>query len=168
MIRNIRYNEFMQETLAQLPRGALLSVKAGEIVNTMTIGWGFAGFMWRTPMLIVAVRPSRYTFELMEKADNFTVSFPAHGELKKALADAGRASGRDTDKFTSFNLTPQPGTMIESPSIAECNLVYECQLLYKHPLEPELLPTEKKYIIYQEAEYIKHLFAKILTSYINE
>ncbi len=168
MIRNIRYNEFMQETLAQLPRGAFLSVKAGEIVNTMTIGWGFAGFMWRTPMLIVAVRPSRYTFELMEKADNFTVSFPAHGELKKALADAGRASGRDTDKFTSFNLTPQPGTMIESPSIAECNLVYECQLLYKHPLEPELLPTEIKSLFYPEGDYHTLFFAKILTSYINE
>lgn len=168
MTKNIRYNEFMQETLTQLPRGAFLSVKAGEMVNTMTIGWGLVGFMWRVPMLIVAVRPSRYTFELMEATDNFTVSFPARGDLKPALAAAGKLSGRDLNKFANSNLTIQPGIMIESPSIAECNLVYECQLLYKHPLEPGALPAEIRSAFYPEGDYHTLYFAKIVASYINE
>ncbi|HNX28952.1 MAG TPA: flavin reductase family protein [Syntrophomonadaceae bacterium] len=168
MTKNIRYDEFMQETLAQLPRGAFLSVKADDKINTMTIGWGLIGFIWKMPVIMVAVRPSRYTFELMEKADNFSVSFPHYGDLKQPLAKAGQLSGRDIDKFAVFDITPQAGTVISSPSIAECNLVYECELIYKHPLDPALLNSEIKTSCYAENDYHTLYFGKIAAAYLNE
>ncbi|HPF44224.1 MAG TPA: flavin reductase family protein [Syntrophomonadaceae bacterium] len=168
MTKDIRYNEFMQETLRQLPRGAFLSVKAGDKTNTMTIGWSLIGTLWNIPVIMVAVRPSRYTFKLMEQADNFTVSFPHSKDLKDPLAKAGKLSGKDVDKFKECQITAQPGRIIESPAIAECNLVYECKLLYKHPLNPDMLPAEIKSSCYKEGDYHTLYFAKIVASYLNE
>ncbi|HOO44668.1 MAG TPA: flavin reductase family protein, partial [Deltaproteobacteria bacterium] len=31
----------------QLQKGAFLTVKAGDALNTMTIGWGLIGFIWQ-------------------------------------------------------------------------------------------------------------------------
>lgn len=168
MTKDIRYNEFIQNTLEQLPRGAFLSVKADDKINTMTIGWGLIGYIWEMPVIMVAVRPSRYTFELIEKADNFSVSFPHTGDLKKSLAKAGKFSGRDIDKFTESNITAQPGKVIDSPSIAECNLVYECELLYKQPLDPDMLASEIKSKYYPKDDYHTLYFAKIVASYVKE
>ncbi|WP_369397352.1 hypothetical protein [Syntrophomonas palmitatica] len=47
MLANLKYHEMSREMLEQLPRGAFLSVKAGERINTMTIGWGAVGYMWQ-------------------------------------------------------------------------------------------------------------------------
>lgn len=167
-MKPIRYNEFMQETLAQLPRGAFLTVRAGEIVNTMTIGWGLIGLMWSIPVLVVAVRQSRHTYELMEQADNFSVSFPSYGDLKEPLAKAGKFSGRDMDKFAAFNIISQPGNVIASPSVSECNLIYECELIYKHQLEPDLLNADIKSSCYANNDYHSLYFGKIVASYLNQ
>ena len=45
--------------------------------NAMTIGWGSIGYIWRRPFIQVVVRPTRYTYQFMEKYDSFTVcAFP--------------------------------------------------------------------------------------------
>ena len=43
--------------------------------NTMTASWGFMGIMWRKNTFTTVVRPTRYTYEFIEKNDLFTVSF---------------------------------------------------------------------------------------------
>lgn len=168
MTKSIRYNEFIQETLTQLPRGAFLTVKAGETINTMTIGWGLIGYIWRMPVLMVAVRRSRFTYELMEKTDNFSVSFPLQGNLKDPLAKVGKESGRDIDKFKEFPLTAQPGTVIESPSISECHLIYECQTVYKHHMDPLLLADDIQASCYSDNDYHILYYGKIVASYLND
>ncbi|NLB53543.1 MAG: flavin reductase family protein [Syntrophomonadaceae bacterium] len=168
MTKNIRYNEFIQETLTQLPRGSFLTVKAGEKTNTMTIGWGLIGYIWAMPVLMVAVRRSRYTCELMEQTDNFTVSFPHQGDLKGSLAEAGKKSGRDIDKFKELPLTALPGTVTESPAIAECRLVYECQTVYKHQMDPQMLSEDIQASCYSDNDYHILYFGKIVASYLND
>ena len=39
--------------------------------NAMTIGWGSIGYIWRRPFIQVVVRPTRYTYEFMEKYDGY-------------------------------------------------------------------------------------------------
>ena len=85
--------------MARIKQGAFLTVKAGEAVNTMTIGWATIGIIWQRPIFMVAVRDSRHTFTLMEQADNFTVTVPAGSAHNKAVAFCGTKSGRDVDKF---------------------------------------------------------------------
>src|SRR5665647_3650274 len=97
MPQELAYEKYSQQFLNQLPKGAFLTVKEGDRLNTMTIGWGSIGHIWQKPILMVMVRYSRYTHDLIEKARDFSVSVPALHELKKSLATAGTKSGLDMD-----------------------------------------------------------------------
>jgi hypothetical protein len=83
----------------------LTTVKAGDSMNTMTIGWALIGFIWKRTVFMVTVRNSRHKFSIMEKAVDFTVTVP-DGSMKDALMFCGSNSGRDLDKFKACNLTP--------------------------------------------------------------
>jgi len=38
----------ISETLTtRIKKGAFLTVKAGDSMNTMTVGWGLVGFIWQ-------------------------------------------------------------------------------------------------------------------------
>jgi len=161
-MREVKITEVSGKILEQLPKGAFLTVKHGDKVNTMTIGWGTLGTVWSKPMFMVMVRYSRYTYELIDKADSFTVSFPLEGRLKKALALCGSKSGRDMDKFKESGITLQPGTSIDSPSIAECDVVVECRIKYKQPLDPQALPQDIKDACYKDSDYHVLYFGEIL------
>ena len=103
--------------------------------NTMTIAWGSLGTMWEVPFVQVVVRPSRYTFEFMEKYETFTLcAFPA--QKRKALSLLGAKSGRDLDKISLSGLTPQASVAVAAPSFAEAELVIECRKNYWQDLDP--------------------------------
>lgn len=167
MSEELKYNAMSKEMLEQLPRGAFLSVKAGDEQNTMTIGWGAIGFFWRKPVLIVGVRYSRHTFSLIEKATDFSVTVPLSADFKNELAGTGSKSGRDIDKFAAFNLQPVAGKKIDSPVIAGCGLVYECRLIFKQIMEPELLDEELRSKFYADGDYHVMYYGEIVSCYTN-
>ena len=104
--------------------------------NCMTIGWGLFGTMWSVPAALVVVRPSRFTFEFMEKFDNFSLAaFPA--DFRKDLGYLGRVSGRDEDKLAKTKLTPISSDLISSPTFAEAELSVECRKIYSQDYTPE-------------------------------
>ena len=72
-MERIDYMQVAEEAMDQIRVGAFLTVKAGEALNTMTIGWATIGIVWSRPIFMVAVRLSRHTFSLIEEADDFTV-----------------------------------------------------------------------------------------------
>jgi flavin reductase (DIM6/NTAB) family NADH-FMN oxidoreductase RutF len=160
-MREVKITEVSDKILEQLPKGVFLTVKGGDKVNTMTIGWGTIGTVWMKPMFMVMVRYSRYTYELIEKADSFTVSVPLGGNLKGALALCGSKSGRDIDKFKDCNLTQKPGVSVNSPSIAECDIIVECEIKYKQPLNPEQIPQSVKDRLYKDNDYHVLYFGEI-------
>ena len=103
--------------------------------NTMTIGWGGMGTMWAKPLVMVVVRPTRYTYEFMEKHDTFTVTaFPP--ELKQKLQYLGSRSGRNSDKIAESGLTPEASSAVAAPSFAEADLVLECRKSYFSDFDP--------------------------------
>ena len=53
--------EYAPQIMEQLPKGILLTTKANDKVNTMTIGWGALCIQWGKPIFIAYVRKSRYT-----------------------------------------------------------------------------------------------------------
>lgn len=164
----VPYEQYASQFLKQLPRGAFLTVKNGDKLNTMTIGWGAIGFIWQKPVMMVLVRYSRYTYELIEKALDFSVSVPLTGELKKDLAVAGSKSGRDIDKFQECKLTAKNAKSIESPVIDECGLIYECKIIYKQEMQPDMLAGEIKNKCYPNDDYHVMYFGEILSCYTRE
>lgn len=114
-----------------MKKGILLTSKAGDKVNTMTIGWGKIGIEWNKPVFIAYVRESRYTKEMLEKNGEFTVNIPI-GEIdSRILSHCGRTSGRDTDKIKDLNLTLVDSDVISVPGILELPLTLECRVIYR-------------------------------------
>jgi flavin reductase (DIM6/NTAB) family NADH-FMN oxidoreductase RutF len=131
----MEWTEQAGEMLAQLTRGAFLTTAWEGRVNTMTIGWGQLGFIWSRPIFTVLVRPTRFSFGLLEQSREFTVSLP-DGDMEEELAVCGSTSGRDGDKFAAAGLTAMPSQVIATPVVGGCALYYECRVLYQHTLAP--------------------------------
>lgn len=121
-----------REMLEALPGGLLLTAKAGEKVNPMTIGWGTLGIEWGTPIFIAFVRQSRYTRQLLDQNPEFTVSAPCGGgAVKEILSLCGTKSGRDTDKVAAAGLTVEPPKVITVPGFRQLPLTLECRVIYR-------------------------------------
>ncbi len=103
--------------------------------NTMTVSWGFFGILWHRPCAIVAVRPQRYTFEFIEKNDDFTLcAFPEN--YHDDLNILGSRSGRDEDKIGLTDLHPCAAKVVSSPAFSEAELVVECKKIYSDDFDP--------------------------------
>lgn len=150
-------------------RGAFLTVKDEEgRVNTMTIGWGNIGYEWGRPVFIVLVRESRYTHELLEKAEDFTVSIPLDDNMKDALAFCGTKSGRDHDKFEDCDLSILDSKKVKSPAIGDCQMIYECKIVYKHDMDLQLLDDEVKNKWYSSEDSHTIYYGEIVNCYHND
>ena len=107
----------------------LITAGTPDSFNLMTASWGTTGILWNKPIAICFVRPQRYTFGFIEKADLFTLSFfePQH---KHILEHCGNTSGRDTDKIRDTGLIP---VVSSSGGIyyEQARMVLECRILYK-------------------------------------
>ena len=97
----------------------LVSIDSQGRANPMTIGWALLGTVWRRPVLLVLVRPSRFTHHLIEESREFAVCVPKRGELREALEFCGTRSGRDLDKVAELGLalTPVSYTHLTLPTI---------------------------------------------------
>ena len=150
--------------MARIKQGAFLTVKAGEAVNTMTIGWATIGCIWQRAVFMVAVRDSRHTYTLMEQADTFTVTVPAGSEHNKAVAFCGTKSGRDYDKFKECGLVTRPAQHTASPIIDIPGVHYECRIVYKTAMDPALLDPALE-SLYPQKDYHTLYFGEILACY---
>ena len=148
-----------------MKHGAFLTVKNSEIINTMTIGWGSIGVVWRKPVFTVLVRKSRFTHDLLEKSDEFTVSISLDGKMKSALAFCGTKSGRDYDKFKECNLSLLPGKIVSTPIIGDCELQYECKIIYKQDMDPSKLEGVVKQNCYPDNVFHTIYYGEILATY---
>ncbi|WP_430884403.1 flavin reductase family protein [Fusibacter sp. JL216-2] len=146
--KELDFDEVQNQVIEQLKKGIFLTTQVGQIPNTMTIAWANSGQMWGKNSFVVAVRHSRYTFELMEDSEYFTVSIPRAGSLKKELGFCGTISGRDRDKFKEVGLTPSYLEDIPVPLIEECALHIVCKIAYKQAMEPSLI----------QADYVKQKY----------
>jgi len=140
----------------------LTSVGRDGRYNVMTIGWGLMGVLWGEPVFMVAVRPSRHTFKLIEETNEFTVNVPGDG-MDEALAYCGKVSGRDHDKFKEMKLTTEKGKKVKSPIVSKCIAHFECKVIGKSKVVPELLSGEVKKAYYSSGDYHTVYFGRPLS-----
>lgn len=146
--------------------GALTLKNKENGFNSMAIAWGELGALWRrknagdyVPVISVFVRPQRFTKELIDSEDMFSVSF-LEPDMKKALEYIGVHSGRD-----DFNKLGTAGLKaVESDGTAYiegARLVFICKKLYADDLREDCF-ADKEIV---ESSYPKRDFH---THYIGE
>lgn len=126
--------------------------------NTMTASWGGLGIMWFKNVSFIVVRPSRYTFEFMEKHDRYTLSF-FEEEYRDALNICGTKSGRDTDKIKEAGLTPvydSGGVFFE-----EAKTVMVCKKLYWQDITPDNFLADFMHEKYPNKDYHRMYIGEI-------
>lgn len=128
-------------------------ISAGDIksFNMMNASWGGMGVLWQKNICICFIRPPRYTFGFVNKADYFTLSF-FEEKYREAMRFCGTHSGKDVDKVKATGLTPM-STPHGSVSFEEASLIMECRKLYFHDIQPErfLVPEIEEH--YPEKDY---------------
>jgi flavin reductase (DIM6/NTAB) family NADH-FMN oxidoreductase RutF len=153
-----------EDVIKLIKKGAFLTVKAGDKLNTMTIGWTMFGVVWQKPIMMVAVRSSRHTFGLIEAAKDFTVTVPT-GDMGKELAFCGSKSGRYVDKLKIAGLETGKGRKVVSPIIKAAGYHYECKIVYKTAMDPAYLDKDYDTALYPLKDYHTLYFGDIKACY---
>ncbi|WFA08803.1 flavin reductase family protein [Tissierella sp. Yu-01] len=178
MKKEIDVFEYASEIMKAVETGVLLTTKADDKVNCMTISWGTLGIEWGKPIFTVFVRENRYTRLLLEKNPEFTINIPYGAFDKKILGICGIKSGREIDKIKELNLTLEAPTDVSVPSIKELPLTLECRVIYKQKQDESEITEENKNAFYpQDVESSFHgsnkdfhiaYYGEIVSAYIIE
>ena len=100
--------------------------------NIITVAWA-GTICTNPPMVSISVRPSRYSYDIIEKTGEFVINLTTE-KLARACDYCGVVSGRDVDKFAKTGLTPVPVEGVSVPGIAESPVSLECRVTQKTEL----------------------------------
>jgi flavin reductase (DIM6/NTAB) family NADH-FMN oxidoreductase RutF len=159
----VDHGDCLEETVRAFGESRVLLVCQGKQgpPNAMAIGWGQVGIIWGKPIFTVLVRPSRYTYQLIEEAGEFTVNI-VPPQSKDLVQYCGTTSGRSHDKFREKGLTAIPSSKIKTPLVKECILHYECKIIYRNDLIPSELETSVVPGFYPKGDFHRVYFGEIL------
>lgn len=136
----------------------LVTAGTPESFNTMTASWGGMGVLWERQVAFCFIRPSRYTYQFLERSHGFSLSF-FEEKYKKALTVCGTHSGRDTDKVQKAGLTPQcNGTFVY---FNEASMVLLCNKLYFQDITPERFLDPELHTLYPDKDYHRMYIGEI-------
>ncbi|PHV71027.1 flavin reductase [Sporanaerobium hydrogeniformans] len=110
----------------------MVSCGTVEKPNIITIAW--TGTICTNPaMTYVSIRPSRFSYELIKETGYFVINLTTK-ELLRATDYCGVRSGRDHDKFSEMQLTPDYENESGCPMILESPVSIECKVKQIMPL----------------------------------
>lgn len=94
--------------------------------NVMTQSW-HTMMEFEPPLVGCVIGGQSYSFEALVKTRECVLNIPTV-ELAKQVVGIGNCSGKRTDKFEKFKLTPLPASEVAPPLIAECYANLECRV----------------------------------------
>ncbi|MFX1499586.1 MAG: flavin reductase family protein [Promethearchaeota archaeon] len=110
--------------------GLMVSMDKSGKPNVMALDWKNIEEFEGNIVIRAQVAYSRYTYTLLSEGVNeFSVNIPSDAQYN-AVDIAGSYSGRNTDKFKKAELETIPGKKIKVPTIKDCLLSYECQIIH--------------------------------------
>lgn len=95
--------------------------------NVMTMSWHMM-VEFEPPLVACVVSGNDYSFAALRATKQCVIAIPAR-KLAAKVVKVGNTSGRDTDKFEAFGLTPLPSSRVAPPLIAECFANLECKVV---------------------------------------
>ena len=111
----------------------LITAGNEEKANTMTASWGGLGILWNKPVSFAFIRPTRYTYEFIEREDGYSLCF-FDESYRDALKVCGTVSGRDRDKIAECGLTLRYEDGI--PYFDQAETVLICRKLAAQDMDP--------------------------------
>ena len=104
----------------------LLTTARRGRANVMTLSWHMM-VEFEPPLVACVVSNAGYSFAALRATRECVIAVPAL-ELAPKVVKVGNCSGRDTEKFGHFGLTPLPAARVAPPLIAECFANLECRV----------------------------------------
>jgi flavin reductase (DIM6/NTAB) family NADH-FMN oxidoreductase RutF len=144
MKKEINVFDYAKEIMQSVHEGVLVTTKANDRVNSMTISWGMFGIEWSKPVFITFVREGRFTRKQLDANGEFTVNIPYGDYDKKILGLCGIKSGHTTDKIKELGLTLESPLSISVPGIKELPLTLECKVVYKQKQDLKAMTPENQ------------------------
>ena len=145
----------------------VVTVGKENTYNSMTASGGGMVLLFRKPATMLIFPSNRYTLELIQKEQKYTMSyFP--DEYKKQVLFLGSNSGRDSEKMKEVELT---SILLPSGNISfkEARLIIECKLIQiTTPNFPDDFYSQEAKNYMSEAykdpgEHRKYVFGEITT-----
>ena len=112
---------------------------------------------------MVAVRDSRHTFKIIEKASDFSVSVPST-DIHDKVMFCGTKSGLDFNKFEECKLNTRDSQEITTPIIDTPGVHFECKIVFKSAMDPSNLISDCEKL-YPENDYHTLYFGEIMDCY---
>ncbi len=132
-MKTINPDEMKDNTIKMISKDwMLVTVEKDGFVNPMTASWGGIGFLWNKPVATIYLRPTRYTKEILDVTEDFTLNILPK-QFRSALDYCGCHSGRDGNKIKETKLSV--AHMNGIPWIEQSRLVIFCKKLYAQQLD---------------------------------
>lgn len=105
---------------------ALVTCGTMEKPNVLTIAW--TGIVCTHPaMTYISVRPSRYSYKLIQETGEFVINLPTSA-MGKITDFCGMKSGAKIGKIEKCGLTLAEASEVSAPILADCPVSLECRV----------------------------------------
>ena len=166
-LRRLIPAELMLRPFHLLDQEWALLVGGREKPNPMTVSWGGLGTLWNRPVVTVYVRPTRFTFTLLEKHPEFTLNvLPA--SMKGALDLCGTRSGRDLDKWQAAGIAPEASEKVGVPRVKGAELSLECQMIATFKIDPSRFLDPSIEELYPKKDYHTAFVGEVLAAWADQ
>jgi flavin reductase (DIM6/NTAB) family NADH-FMN oxidoreductase RutF len=105
----------------------LVTTECSGKANIMTMSW-HTMMEFEPPIVGCVISNRNYSFKTLKATKECVINIPTSALAKKVVG-CGNASGRRTDKFAAFGLTPMPASRVSPPLIGECYANLECRVI---------------------------------------
>ncbi len=103
----------------------LVTTNDGHKNNVMAISWTMV--LDFTAKFAITTGSWNHSYAALSKTKECVIAIPA-ADLLDTVVGVGTCSGKDTDKFERFGLTPVKAKHVRAPLIAECLANIECRV----------------------------------------
>jgi len=167
MMKKINPEDLQLHPFLLLDQTWALLVAGKEQPNPMTVSWGGFGTLWNKPMITVYVRPTRYTFGLLNQHSEFSLNFLSE-TYRQALNLCGSKSGRAINKWEKTGLHPLAGETIAVPRVQEAFLSFECRILAWQDFDPSRFLQSEIENNYPRQDYHRIYWGEPLAIWLRE
>ncbi len=137
-------------------------VTAGNLndFNTMTASWGALGELWNKKVAFCFVRPTRHTYQFIDRAELFTLTFFEERD-RNILDYCGNKSGRDVNKVEKTGLKPIDWEG-KAVYFEQARLVLVCRKVYSQDIDPHLFLDPVIHKAYPKKDYHRMFIGEIV------
>ncbi|WP_454634411.1 flavin reductase family protein [Bradyrhizobium cenepequi] len=105
----------------------LLTTASKGHANVMTMSWHMM-VEFEPPLIACVVSEGDFSFAALRSTREAVIAIPTR-PLAGKVVKVGNCSGRTTDKFEKFGLTPAAASQVSAPLIKECFCNLECRVV---------------------------------------